>query len=129
MKVPRFQITGSSLVNVLGALVIVYLVVVLGQTIQRNYKLGHQIDTLKQQITLLKDQRDALAYNIQYYQTDSYKDRQARSQLGLQKPGENVVIIPHASSAPEPSADVTTQPAAKPKSNFAQWVDFLVGRS
>ena len=129
MRVPRFQITGSSLVNVIGSIVIVYLLVVLGQTIHRNYELGHQIDNLKQQITLLDGQKQELAYDIQYYKTDSYKDREARSQLGLQLPGENVVIIPHTSPAPQPSADIEPKKPSAPKSNFQQWVDFLAGRS
>ncbi|HEY2003499.1 MAG TPA: septum formation initiator family protein [Candidatus Saccharimonadia bacterium] len=129
MRVPKFQITGSSVVNVLGAFAVLYLVVVLGQTIHRNYELGHQIDTLNQQIGLLKDQKQELAYDIQYYQTNSYKDREARSQLGLQLPGENVVIIPKDSPAPQPSADVTPAKSSGPKSNFQQWIDFWAGRS
>jgi len=129
MRVSKFQITGSSIVNVLGALAILYLVVVLGQTIHRNYELGHQIDSLHQQIGLLDDQKQELAYDIQYYKTDSYKDREARSQLGLQLPGENMVIIPSDSPAPQPSADVAPAQSTTPKSNFQQWVDFLAGRS
>lgn len=129
MRVPRFQITGSSVINVLGGLAIVYLVVVLAQTIHRNYELGHQIDSLKGQIGMLKDQKEELAYDIQYYKTDSFKEREARSQLGLQLPGENVVIIPRASQAPQPSADVTSRKPAAPKSNLQQWMDFLAGRS
>lgn len=125
----NFRITGSSLVNVIGSLVIVYLFVVLGQTIHRNYELGHQIDSLHQQIGQLNDQKQELAYDIQYYKTDSYKDREARSQLGLQLPGENVVIIPSSSTAPQPSADIEPKKTGAPKSNLQQWMDFLAGRS
>jgi cell division protein FtsB len=128
MRVPRFRITGSSVVNVLGAVVIVYLLVVLGETIQRNYQLGHQIDALRQQIGLLKDQKDALAYDIQYYKTNSFRDREARSQLGLQLPGENVVIIPRSSPAADPSADTAPHKAAPTQSNLQQWLNFLSGR-
>lgn len=128
MKVPRFRFTGSSVVNVVGVLVIAYLVVALGQTVKRNYDLGRQISDLKQQMVLLQDQKDALAYNIQYYKTDSFQDRQARAKLGLQLPGENVIIIPHATPAATPSP---SDEAAKPanKSNFRQWLDFIGGRS
>lgn len=127
MKLPKFQLTGSSVVNVVGAIIIVYLLVMLGETIHRNYTLGRQINDLKGQITLLQDQKDELAYNIQYYKTDSFRDREARSKLGLQLPGENVVIIPQNTPAPSvaPEAKKTT---AK-RSNLQQWFDFLGGRS
>jgi len=128
MKVPRFQIIGSSVVNVVGGVVIVSLVVSLGQTVMRNYALGQQINGLKQDIVTLQDQKEALSYNIQYYKTDSYREREARSKLNLQLPGENVVIIPHASPAATPTPDSTTKAAAS-KSNFQQWFDFLGGRS
>jgi cell division protein FtsB len=128
MKVPRFQITGSSVVNVVGGVVIVSLVISLVQTVMRNYTLGQQINGLKQDIVTLQDQKDALSYNIQYYKTDSYREREARSKLGLQLPGENVVIIPRSSPAATPAPDTANKPAA-PRSNVQQWFDFLGGRS
>jgi cell division protein FtsB len=111
--------------NIAGALVIVYLVVVLGQTIKRNYDLNRQIDGMRSQITLLEDQKDTLAYNIRYYQTDSFREREARAKLGLQLPGENVVILPHPTASQAPQA---TGPATKRKSNLQQWLDFLSGK-
>ncbi|HEX3082264.1 MAG TPA: hypothetical protein VHQ86_03350, partial [Candidatus Saccharimonadia bacterium] len=72
------------------------------------------------------DQKDQLSYDIQYFGTDAFRDREARSKLGLQLPGENVVIIPHASTAPAPGASTTK--AAPKKSNLQQWFDFLSGR-
>jgi cell division protein FtsB len=128
MKVPRFQITGSSVVNVVGGVVIVSLVISLGQTVMRNYALGQQINGLKQDIVTLQDQKETLAYNIQYYKTDSYREREARSKLGLQLPGENVVIIPRSSPEATPAPDDAKKTAA-PRSNFQQWFDFLGGGS
>lgn len=128
-KPPRVRVTGSSIFNVVGVLAIGYLVVMLGQTIKRNYDLGRQINDLKSQISLLQDQKTELSYDIQYYNTNSFRDRQARSQLGLQLPGENVIIIPHGT--PSPTAEPTLGPT-KPtvqKSNFQQWIDFLSGHA
>lgn len=129
MKVPKFKITGSSITNVAGTLVIVYLVVLLGQTIKHNYDLGQQVQGLKQQISLLDEQKDALNYQIQYEQTDSAMDRAARQQLDLQLPGENVIIIPNDSPKPTPTPQATPTKATVSKSNFQQWVDFMMGKS
>jgi cell division protein FtsB len=128
MKLPKFTLTGSSLVNVIGSVIIIYLGVQLGQTIKSNYDLGLQIQELKSQIGLLQSQKQQLNYNIQYYNTDTYRDREARSTLGLQLPGENVIIIPGDTPSPVPSYDASTK-ASAPKSNLQQWIDFLGGTS
>ncbi len=121
---PSFRFSAIGALNVVGAFIIVYLAVVLGQTVLHNYQMSQQIDLLKTQIVLLEDQRDALAYNIQYYQTDSFKEREARAKLGLQLPGENVVVLPHTQTA---AADKVKTEEAPRKSNLQQWLDFLSG--
>ena len=125
MKMPRP--TMANFVNVVGALVIVYLVVVLGETILRNYKLNQQANELKGQMIMLQDQKDELAYNIQFYKTDSFREREARAKLGLQLPGENVIILPRTPTPAPGSSPSETKTTIK-KGNFAQWVDFLTGR-
>jgi cell division protein FtsB len=129
LKLSKFTITGSTLINLVGLIVIGYLLVVLATTVKRNYDLGRQIDNLNSQISLLKDQKDELAYSLQYYNTDSFRDREARSKLGLQLPGENVVIIPHATPTSPPAAAAPTPKTTSPKSNLQEWLDFLAGRS
>lgn len=126
MKISRPALTGTNALNAVGVVVIIYLVLTLGQTVKRNYTLGKQIEQLNAQITLLQVQKDQLSYGIQYYKTDSFRDREARSKLGLQLPGESVVIIPRASPTTAPSADPGK--AAVKRSNQAQWFDFLRGR-
>ncbi len=125
MKLPRIKLTTTNGLNLVGGAIILYLVVVLGQTVKRNYDLGHQVETMRTQITLLEEQKAQLSYGIQYYNTEAYRDREARSKLGLQLPGENVVIIPKASPTPTPA------PASNQKSNrsnASSWFDFLAGR-
>jgi cell division protein FtsB len=123
---PKFKLNMISLLNLMGLVVIIYLVVILGQTVMKNYALNKQIDDLKTQMTRLQDQKDTLAYNIQYYKTDSYQQREARAKLGLQLPGEVVVALPSptVTATPAPAVDAK---AAKKKSNYSQWLDFLGG--
>ncbi|HVQ43979.1 MAG TPA: septum formation initiator family protein [Candidatus Saccharimonadia bacterium] len=127
MTLPKIKLGGTNVLNLIGVLVILYLVVVLVQTVQHNYRLGRQIDQLNAQISLLQSQKDELAYRIQYYNTDAFRDREARAKLGLQAPGENVVIIPR--SSPAPAAAAGSAKAAPKKSNLQQWFDFLSGRT
>ena len=126
MKLPKIKLTGTNALNFIGTVIVLYLAVVLIQTVQRNYTLGKQIDTLNAQISLLQSQKEQLSYSIQYYSTDSFRDREARSKLGLQLPGENVVIIPRPSPTPSATADDAAN--AGKRSNFSQWLAFLGGK-
>jgi cell division protein FtsB len=128
MKLPEFKFTGTNIFNVLGALVILYLFIMLGQTIKNNYGLGQQISQLKSQISLLQEQKKELSYNIAYYNTSAYQDREARAELGLQAPGENVIIIPNDSPAPTTSPTPTGPSHKTAKSNPSQWMNFLSGK-
>jgi cell division protein FtsB len=126
-RLPKIQLNLVNFLNLAGIVVIVSLVVTLGQTVKRNYDLNKQITDLQGQMTLLQNQRDELSYNIQYYKTDSFQEREARAKLGMQLPGEQVVVLPKPTATPAPAVD--TSKAAKKKSNFQQWLDFLGGNS
>jgi cell division protein FtsB len=124
--VRRTRITPIDVLNVAGILIALYLAAVLSQTIYYNYTLNRSIETLRGEISLLQAQQEQFNYNIAYYKTDSFKDREARAKLGLQLPGEAVLILPnpHQSAVPLP---VTGVKPVQNKSNFGQWLDFLGG--
>lgn len=112
---------------VVGVAVALYIGIYLVQTIQKNYELQKEIDILQEDITDLQIEQDQLKYKIQYYQTESFKEKEAREKLGLQQPGENVLILPQ-DKAGAAEDEQTKQPASQPP-NWQQWLDFLMGRS
>ena len=116
----------TAFVNLIGAAIALWILLALIQTVKHNYDLEKQIDTLRQKISLLQAQKDELSYNIAYYNTDSFKQRQARARLGLQQPGENVIILPSPSPSASPIVDVAKAKARR--SNLRQWIDFLLGK-
>jgi hypothetical protein len=128
MVIPKIKLNGINALNLVGAAVVVYLLVVLVQTVKHNYDLGRQAEDIKVQMSILQNQKEQLTYNIQYFGTDSFRDREARSKLGLQLPGENVIIIPRTKVVPTPAPRprAVTDPQ---RSNLGQWFDFLGGKS
>lgn len=114
--------------RLVGLALVVYLAFILTKTVARNYQLKHQVDNLNTQITTLNNQVTDLGYQLSYYQTNSYREKIARGDLGLQAPGESVVIVP-PSAQPKPATLAPKTIAAPPKSNFGQWWDFLFGTS
>jgi cell division protein FtsL len=127
MKLKPFA-TKSNLLNFVGLLVITYLTVLLVQTIKRNNDLQQQISKLNTQITKLQDDQAELTYKISYYQTDEFKDKEARAKLGLQLPGESVIILPKAQTAVVTN-EQPTQKAKATLSNPQLWMNFILGRS
>ena len=122
MQELRKRIHGGTILGVLAAIYIAFYLV---QTVRHNYLLQKQISGLQGQVTDLQNDRDTLKYRIQYYQTDAYREKEARAKLGLQLPGEGVVIIPHkdapAATESKPKKAVAT------KSHLQLWIDFLRG--
>jgi len=74
--------------------IIAYAFFILGRSIWTNFQLKRQIDSIKQEITSLEKQNQDLENLILYYQSDSFKEVEARAKLGLKKPGETVVSVP-----------------------------------
>jgi len=85
-----FQLLKKGLIYAL----VIYVFVILGRAIWLNWSLKKEIDQIKQEITFLENQNHDLENLIVYYQSDSFKELEARAKLGLQKPGETVVSIP-----------------------------------
>ncbi|MBI2798499.1 septum formation initiator family protein [Candidatus Saccharibacteria bacterium] len=117
-----------------GLLIAIYMFAVLASETSKNYTLRARSDALQNQIDQLQVQIEQLGYKITYYQTDSYKERIAREKLGLQAPGEGVVITksqaPSTDSASVESVPVqlqTKQDLEAQKPNPQQWWDFLLG--
>lgn len=92
----------------------------------KSYQLYNKADRINAEISQLESSTELLEYKIAYYTTDVYKERLAREKLGLQFPGESVVIV--RGSKPERSTtslqfDQAQSPV--PSSNFQAWLQFL----
>ena len=115
----------SNILNLFGLVAIVYLAVIVSQTIRHNYQLNQQINTLQKQISDLNGQQALLQYEVQYYKTDAYKEKAARQNLGLMLPGESVIILPP--TVTPKVAPVVVAPTTKSPSNPEQWWKFIFG--
>ena len=98
------------------------------QVMARNYELQQDVDGLQTEIELLKLQTRELEYRVAYYRTDAFVEKEARDKLGLQAPGEQVVVFPDKvpkgvdDGLPD---DGPRTPAQAALSNFEQWLFFL----
>ena len=104
--------------------VLIYLLVILSRVVWQNYQVNLQVVLLENQVQTLKESNDELKAKILYYQTPSYLEKEARSKLGLQKPGEEVVIVPSAKPKQTTAPQKETQ---KNQPNWQTWWEFFFG--
>lgn len=75
-------------------LLVIYTFFMLGRVIWKNYQLKKQAENIKRQISQVEAENKDLSNLILYYQSDSFREVEARKKLGLKKPDEKVVNIP-----------------------------------
>lgn len=74
-------------------LLILYILVILGRVVWKNWQVNLQIAKLQSEIDQTKKENQYLENLILYYQTSSFKEIEARRKLGLKKPGEKVIPV------------------------------------
>lgn len=109
----------------IGLLVLLLLMLVLlGKQIRKRLEIRQEIRALEDQIREFEAKNQEFGELISYLQTPEFRERQARSLLNLQKPGEFAVALPG-----DPEAAQASGPAdAGQKSNLIQWWDYFFAR-
>lgn len=107
------------------------------EMMQRNYSLQREVDAKSRQLQLTELQRDSLALQKRYYQTDEFLELAARESMGLVMPGEKTLIIPESGntsavdgldSDPETStSSLKDSSGSVQPGNMEQWFNFLFG--
>lgn len=97
-------------------------------TLQRNFSLQQQVDTLDQEAELSSLQNDNLKFQQNYLRSNEYLELSARELLGKSAPGEKVVILPDSSDVKDTAGQAKNPltPVERP-SNFSQWMQFFFG--
>ena len=122
----------SSLIKIATYLIIFYILFLLGRTLWTNYNLRSSIEKLNQQIVILNQEKKNLENLNLYYQSDSFKELEARKKLGLKAPGEKVMILKVTSSPgsfPQEVEKEKEETAPKtnetPSPNWLLWWEFF----
>lgn len=102
--------------------------------IQANFEAQKAVEERQREKDILELEVETLRYQQNYYNSDEFKDLEARSKLGLASPGEKVLILPPNSAQAQQqdeqdSKAKTVADKTAARSNFQQWLDFLSGKS
>jgi len=100
--------------------VILYLFYVVGKTLYQSYLVRKEVDNLEVTITELQQSNKELSEKIIYYGSPSFRERIARERMGLQKPGEEVIVI-----LPEAKSKVAEKDPEDSLPNYEKWWKFF----
>jgi cell division protein FtsB len=92
-------------------------------TLQNNYLLQRQVDTLQQQVEETKLETETLALENKYFESQEYLELQARQRLNKAAPGEHLLLLP-ANTTTDTSGTQNT-PLAVQRSNLKEWINFF----
>lgn len=85
---------------VFGIFLLVFISVSLVKEIVRRYEVNKEISQLETEIGRLESRNGELDQLITFFNTDEFLEQEARTRLNLQKPQEQVIIIPDLKLAP-----------------------------
>ena len=103
---------------IFGVFILVFISVSLAKEIVRRYEVSKEIKELEQEIVTLESRNAELDELIAFFNTEEFLEKEARTRLNLQKPGEQVMIIPDVQMAEEQEEKASLELSL---SNPAHW--------
>lgn len=132
----NFSKIANNFSRIIILLVIIYILVNLGRSILGNYKVNEKIVGVNNEISDLEEENQFLKNQNLYYQTDIFKELEARRKLGLKAEGENVVIAPDnsdtADSLDNSSISISNKNVQNKTTvvpNYVKWWWYMLGRT
>ncbi len=130
-KTPIRKRFSMNMVNIILAVILIYILFLIGNLIWRNYQTNKKISQASDAIELMGIDNDLQRELLTYYQSDSYREVELRRRLILKRPGEKVVLLPihqeksfQASQNPS-LQNLPSEPATLP--NYRHWWQAFFG--
>ena len=111
-----------------GLIATMYVCVALINISARNTSLREKADRLEEDNVRLESDIELLQAQVSYFKTESFQEYLVREKLGLQAPGEHVVIVGRGDSELNSQNDEVANAIKLPESSHVdEWMTFLFG--
>ena len=102
-----------------GVVLLVVIAVSFTKDFMRSRKVNQEIQALEDELSGLENKNIELNNLIKYFDSEVYAEKKARTELGLKKPGESVVIIPKNEN--EKNLQIELSDNSVKDSNVVKW--------
>lgn len=107
-------------------LMLIWMGIVLARTMYKKSQLDNEISNLKGEIQKMDSRGQELAQLMEYFNSKSYLEKEAKEKLNLKKEGETVVMVPEAAIAGDLAGASVPSKASESKHNhFVEWWEFF----
>jgi len=106
MLAPHISRT-TKIILIAEFILLAYMLYVLTTSLYKSYQIDRFIETAAQENERLAEENKRLASDFEYYSSPEYKEKIAKQNFGLVRPGEEVIIL-----APERKQYVSPQERA-----------------
>ena len=106
-------------------LFILYLFFIVGRSIWINYNSNKELEDEAVNIASLEANINLMQNQINYYQTSSFKEKEAREKLGYKASGENIMALP-LDKEEEKVADPVLGEVSIKTPNYRLWWQYIV---
>lgn len=122
------RILRSKFLLSIEVVLLVLISMALGREIVQRYTIEREIAQLKSEFEELEKNNVDLEQLISYFKSDTFKEEEARTKLGLKLEGESIVLLPEASEEVEYSSnDENEMFSSKTTNNPKRWLTHFFG--
>ena len=110
---------------------VIYTFFMLGRSVLTNYQLQKQVKGIESSIIDIKNQNKDLENLVLYYQSDSFREVEARRKLGYKKPDEKIFIVSVQkftdlnTEMQSQKESLSTKEQEKKQSNLSLWWQYI----
>ena len=120
------SLSQSKILVIVGSVISVFMAINLVKAYTENKAIQDRINTLELNRDLVVAENKQLEETLTYVQSSYYVEKQARDQLNMKRPGEEVVSLPPERVVPEDDVPTAEDIARiEQSSNPQKWFDFF----
>lgn len=124
----RFIILNSPVWLIIGLLIFVFVFSAFLRITWQKMEIQGQIDKLKNEAERLETDNKDLTGFLDYFASESFKEREMRLKLNLQKPDERVIIISREEDKSKEEMSAPLDDKSQMLSNMKKWWEYFLGK-
>lgn len=124
-RTPSRSLLTSKIALLIGCAVVVLVIVATVRESQRRRSIQREIRSIEDEIARIEQQRERLTDLVEHAGSPEFLEREARLRLGLQRPGETVLIVPDAATGSGAAGEGSPEPGEAPPSNLRKWWQYI----
>ncbi len=120
-------ISNSPLWLIIGFIILIFTSSAFLRITWQKMEIQEEIDKLKKEAERLEADNKYLTDSLDFFASESFKEREMRLKLNLQKPDERVIIISREENKSKDETIAPNNDKSKIFSNMKKWRDYFFG--